>query len=413
MSERRAVITGLGWVTGLGWEVDPVWQDLLAGKSGIRPITRFDTSDHTTKFGGEVEAGWAEAIGLDPRAMKRIDRFAQLAVGASIKAVEDSGLNFDDEDPFRSAVVIGSGIGGIEEFEASHRKLMEKGPSRVSPMTIPKLMINAASANVSIHYGLKGVNTASVTACASAGHAIADALKVIQRGEGDIVITGGSEAAMTPLGVACFMTMRALSTRNDDPEAASRPFDKDRDGFVMSEGAGVLVLEEYEHAKRRGAKIYGELLGYGQTGDGGHITAPDEEGRGAGEAMARALRMANVNLGDIDYINAHATSTHLGDLAENNAIKSLFGSHAKDLAVSSTKSMTGHLLGASGGVETVILAKTIETGVMPPTINLHNPDEGCDLNYIANEAQQKDVKYAISNSFGFGGHNVSLVVGKV
>ncbi|MEX2671962.1 MAG: beta-ketoacyl-ACP synthase II [Phycisphaeraceae bacterium] len=412
MSQRRAVITGLGWVTSLGIELEPVWQDLLAGRSGVRQINRFDTSKHTVRFGGEVP-DWTGGGLLEFRDLKRLDRFAQFGLASAMKAVEDSGIDFEKEDLDRCGVIIGSGIGGIEEFEEGHRKMLEKGPRRVSPFMIPKLMINAASATVSMHYGLRGVNSAAVTACASAGHAITDAVKVIQHDEADVVLTGGAEAAMTPLGLACFMTMRALSTRNDDPERASRPFDRQRDGFVMAEGAGVLMVEEYEHAVKRGATIYAEIIGYGMTADAGHITSPDEEGRGAGRAMQHAIKMAGIGLEEVDYINAHGTSTPLGDLAENTAVKRTFGDDAYKLAVSSTKSMTGHLLGASGGIETIIVAKAIQTGDVPPTINLDEPDEGCDLDYVANEAQHRDVRYAMTNSFGFGGHNSSLVLSRV
>jgi 3-oxoacyl-[acyl-carrier-protein] synthase II len=412
MSERRVVITGLGWVTGLGWDVPIVWADLLAGRSGIQPIQRFDTSRYSVRIAGEV-SDWEGGPHLDGKDLRRTDRFVQFALSAAIDAVRDSGLDFQQQDPTRCGVIIGSGVGGIEEFEHGHRRMLEKGPHRVSPFMIPKLMINAASAHVSIHFGLTGVNSATVTACASAGHAIADAHKTISQGEADVMITGGSEAACTPLGLACFMTMKALSTRNDEPEKASRPFDRDRDGFVIAEGAGLLVLEDYDHARKRGAHIYGEVLGYGMSGDGSHITAPKETGEGARDAMSRAVRMAGISLEDVGYVNAHATATHLGDLAENNAIKDLFKDHAYKLAVSSTKSMLGHSLGASGGVEAIILNKVLESGDLPPTVNLDHPDDGCDLNYVAREAQHHDVRYAMSNSFGFGGHNVSLLIGKI
>ncbi len=402
----------MGWATSLGQDIERVWSDLLSGRSGIHAITRFDTGKYTVKFGGEI-SDWTGAPHLQPRDLKRMARFAQLGLGASVSAVIDSGLDFSKEDTDRCGVVIGSGIGGIEEFEEGHARMIEKGPSRVSPFMIPKLMINAASANVSMVYGLTGVNTASVTACASAGHAITDAVKTIISNEADVVVTGGAEAALTPLGLACFMTMRALSTRNDAPEKASRPFDRDRDGFVMSEGAGVLVLEEYERARKRGARIYAEILGFGMSADAGHITQPDEQGRGAQKAMDRAIKCAGLNPADIDYINAHGTSTPLGDTAETNAVKHLFKEHAYKLAMSSTKSMTGHLLGASGGIETIITAKAVQTGDLPPTINLENPDVGCDLDYVANTAQHRDLRYAMTNSFGFGGHNSSLVLAKV
>ncbi len=412
MERRRAVITGLGWATSLGNDVDEVWAKLLAGASGIVPIKRWDTSQHTSKIAGEL-TDWDGGPHLDHQDLRRLDRFAQFAVSASIDAVNDSGIDPEAEDPWQCGVIIGSGIGGMEEFESGHARVMEKGPKRASPFLIPKLMINAGSANVSIRYGFKGVNYSTVTACAAAGHAISDALRAIQYGEADLVVTGGSEAAVTPLGVGCFMTMRALSTRNDDPAHASRPFDKDRDGFVIAEGAGVMVLEEYERAKARGAKIYAEVCGAGMTGDGGHITAPDENGTGAAEAMRRALKSAGISETDVQHVNPHATSTPLGDMAEHRAIKAVFGDHSKNLAISATKSMTGHLLGASGGIEAIMAALAVSTGDCPPTMNLENPDDGCDLNYCAGAAQHHDVKYAMCNNFGFGGHNISLVFGKV
>jgi 3-oxoacyl-[acyl-carrier-protein] synthase II len=412
MGQRRVVITGMGWVTSLGTDLEKVWADLLRGVSGIRPITRFNTDRFTVKFGGQI-GDWTGAPHLDHRDMKRLDRFAQFALASAVDAIADSGIDFSHENPERCGVIIGSGIGGIEEFAEGYRKMLEKGPDRVSPMMIPKLMINAASAHVSMRYGLTGVNSAAVTACASAGHAITDAYKHILYDESDVMVTGGAEAALSPIGLACFMTMRALSTRNDAPGKASRPFDRDRDGFVMAEGAGVLVLEEYERARRRGARIYCEIIGSGMSADAGHITQPDEHGRGARMAMERAVRAAGINVQDIGYINAHGTSTPLGDKAETNAIKSLFNSHAYKVPVSSTKSMTGHLLGASGGVETIITATALQTGDLPPTINLDNPDEGCDLDYIPHEARHAEIQVAMTNSFGFGGHNSSLVLRKI
>ncbi len=415
MSKRRVVITGLGWVTSLGTNVNQVWDQLLAGTSGIRPITRFDTADYVTKFGGQVD-GWDGPSNFEPverkRAAKKLDRFAQFALNAAIDAVNDAGLDFEKEDAWRCGAIIGSGVGGMEEFAEGHQKLLEKGPGRVSPFMVPKLMCNAAAGNVSIHYGLRGPNSSVTTACASAGHSILSAANEIRYGAADIMISGGSEAALTPLGTACFIALKALSKRNDEPEKASRPWDADRDGFVLAEGAGIVVLEEYEHAKARGAKVYGELLGAGQSADGSHITAPLEDGAGAAYAMQASLDDAGVNASDVTYINAHGTSTGLGDLAETKAVKRVFGDGTK-VMVSSTKSMLGHSLGAAGGIEAVILAKTIETGGIPPTINLDNPGEGCDLDYVPHTARQADVKVAMSNSFGFGGHNVCLVMGKV
>ncbi len=411
MSKRRVVITGLGWVTSLGLSVPAVWADLLAGRSGIRPITRFDTTAYSTKFGGQV-ADWTGG-NLDKREAKRLDRFAQFALNACIDAVNDAGIDFDKEDRWRCGAIVGSGVGGIEEFAEGHQKLLEKGPSRVSPFMVPKLMCNAGSGNISIHYHIHGPNSAIATACASAAHAIGEAANSIRYDTTDIMLSGGSEAALTPLGLACFIALRALSERNDAPAQASRPFDRDRDGFILSEGAGIVVLEEYEHARKRGARIYAEVLGYGQSADGSHITSPDEEGRGAAHAMESALRNAGLNVEQIDYINAHGTSTPQGDLAETRAVKRLFGAQAYKVPMSSTKSMTGHLLGASGGIEAIITAKALETGAIPPTINLDHPGDECDLDYVPNTARQKPLKAAMSNSFGFGGHNVSLVLGKM
>lgn len=411
MSRRRVVITGLGWTTSLGHNVPQVWDKLLAGTSGISAITKFDTARYATKIGGQI-SDWT-APNVEARVAKRLDKFAQYAINASVDAVNDAGLDFTQENAYRCGAIIGSGIGGMEEFEAGYAKLIAKGPERVSPFMVPKLMCNAGCGNVSIHYGLKGPNFAVTTACASAAHAIGEAAQTIRNDAADVIVAGGSEAALTPLGMACFIALRALSTRNDDPTVASRPFDKDRDGFVLSEGCGIVVLEEYEHAKARNAHIYCELLGYGQSADGTHITAPDEEGRGAAYAMEYALKDAGQSTAGVDYINAHGTSTGLGDVAETRAIKRLFKDDAYKLAVSSTKSMTGHTLGASGGIEAIITAKTLQTGDIPPTINLDNPDDECDLDYVPNTARQADVKIAMSNSFGFGGHNVSLVLGKL
>ncbi len=412
MERRRVVITGMGWVTSLGLSVEQVFADLLAGKSGIYPITSFDTTNFAVKFAGQVQ-NWEGGPNVDRREAKRLDRFTQFALNAAVDAVVDSGIDFTKEDPFRCGSVVGSGIGGINEFEEGHAKMLAKGPDRVSPFIVPKLMCNAASGNISIRYGLRGPNYACVSACASAAHAIGDAANLIRVGSADIIVTGGSEAAITPLGLACFISPRALSTRNDSPTTASRPWDKDRDGFVLSEGSALLVLEEYEHAKKRGARIYCEVLGYGQSADGGHITAPDENGTSASMAMTLAVRDAGLNPQQIDYINAHGTSTPLGDLAETRAIKRAFGDYAKKVPVSSTKSMTGHLLGAAGAIEAVICVKTLEKGVIAPTINHITPDPDCDLDYVPNTARQLTINTALSNSFGFGGHNVSLVFGKL
>lgn len=410
---RRVVITGLGWVTSLGETIDQVWDDLCAGKSGIGPITRWDTSKYPTRFGGECTNFDVTKYGVEHREAKRLDRFGQFGIAASVSAVKDAGINFDNEDRYRCGVIIGSGIGGIETLEEQNRILIERGVSRVSPFTVPRLMVNAASGNVSIIFKIHGPNTAVATACATGSNAIGDAGRFIQNDLADVMIAGGSEAALCELGMASFCAARALSTRNDDPVHASRPWDKDRDGFVMSEGCGVVILEEYEHAKKRGAKIYAELVGYGMSGDGHHITAPPEDGSGAAMAMKLALKDAAVNPDVIDYVNAHGTSTSLGDVAETRAIKAIFGEHARKLAISSTKSQMGHLLGASGGVEGIITALTISRNLIAPTINLENPDEGCDLDYVPHKARDKKVEYAMSNSFGFGGHNASLLFKKV
>jgi len=415
MSDRRAVITGLGWVTSLGNDVNDVWAKLLDGQSGVRMVKRFDVTEYPVKFGGECTEWDGPPNMLPParkQATKKMDRFAQFAVNAAIDAVNDAGLDFTNENPWRCGSIIGTGIGGMEEFCNGYRKLMEKGPMRVSPFMVPKLMCNAGSGNISIHFGIRGPNSAVASACASAAHAIGEAVECIRHGGADVMITGGSEAALNDLGMACFVALKALSKRNDAITEASRPFDADRDGFVLSEGAGIIVLEEYERAKARGAKIYGELNGFGQSADGSHITAPLENGEGASYAMKCALTDAKLNPEDIGYINAHGTSTGLGDLAETRAIKRTFGEDTK-IPVSSTKSMTGHTLGASGGIEAVILAKSIESGVLPATINLHTPSEGCDLDYVPNTARKLSVNHAMSNSFGFGGHNVSLIISKL
>lgn len=412
MSRRRVVVTGLGTVNPLASEVPGYWKRLCAGQSGIAPIAQFDTSAFKVHFGGEVKNFDAKNV-LDAKTSRHLDRFAQFAMVAAIEAVKDSGLDFSKEDPFRSGVIIGSGIGGLNEFEDQHGTYLAKGPGRIGPFVIPKMIANAAAGNVSIHFGLSGPNTAVSTACASAAHAIGDALRAIQWDYADVMVTGGSEAAITPMGLGGFIAARALSSRNDDPAAASRPFDKDRDGFVLSEGAGLLVLEELEHAKKRGAPIYAEVLGVGSTADAHHITQPHPCGAGASQAMTLALRDAQTNPNDVQYVNAHGTSTELGDVAETQAIKQVFGDHAKRLAISSTKSMIGHLLGASGGVELIATVLAIKHSLVHPTINLHTPDPACDLDYVPNRTREMRVRRAISNSFGFGGHNCCIVVGAV
>lgn len=408
--KRRVVVTGIGAVTSLSQKVDDLWQRLLRGESGVHALRAFDTAEHKVKFGGDIY-DWATDGYIDRKEEKRIDRFTQFALVAGIDAVNDSGLEFAKEDPFRCGVILGSGIGGLNEIETQHERLLTKGPDKVSAFTIPKLMVNAASGHVSIRYGLRGPNYAVATACASATNAMGDAFKAIQYDDADIMITGGTEAACTPMGLSGFANMRALSERHDDPAGASRPFDADRDGFVLSEGAGLLVFEELEHAKKRGAKIYAEILGYGASADAGHITQPDVEGTGAAKAMASALRDAKLNPDAVDYINAHGTSTPLGDKAETIAVKTVFGDHARGVSISSTKSQLGHLLGASGGVELVICMKALEAGVCPPTINYTTPDPACDLDYTPNTPRERELRAVMSNSFGFGGHNASIIAG--
>ncbi len=408
---RRVVITGMGVVTSLGESLSEFWDALCAARSGVGPLTLFDTTEFKVHFGGQVR-DWDPVARFGVKEARHLDRFAQFALGGAEAAVEQSGVDFSRLPAEHCGVLIGSGIGGLNEFEAQHSTMIHKGPSRISPFTIPKLMVNAGSGQVSIRWGLQGPCSAIATACASASNAIGDAYKLIQTGLADVMITGGSEAAITHMGLGGFAAMRALSTRNDDPPRASRPFDADRDGFVMGEGAGILILEAEEVAKARGARIYAELLGYGMSADGWHITAPDEEGRGAARAMRRCLADAKLNPDQVDYINAHGTSTPLGDLAETIAMKSVFGDHARRLQISSTKSQLGHLLGASGGVELIASVLAIETNVLPPTINLERPGEGCDLDYIPNVAREARVNHVMSNSFGFGGHNASLLIGR-
>jgi len=409
--DRRVVVTGMGAVTPFGVSVDPFWDGLIEGRSGIRAITLFDTSQFDVKIGGEIPSFDPEKH-LDRKAIKRLDRYAQLALVAIGEAVRTSGLQPDHEDPTRMAVIFGSGIGGMNELEEQFQRLATKGPSKVSAFTIPKLMVNAASGNISIAYGAKGNSIAISSACASATHAMGEAAAHIRRGDADIVFTGGSEAALTPLAVAAFASMKALSTRNDDPAAASRPFDRDRDGFVLAEGAGGLIFEELEHARKRGAPICAEVLGFAATSDADHITQPSESGDGAARAMELAIRSAKLNVDQVDYINAHGTSTPLGDIAETAAIKRVFGDAARKVTISSTKSAVGHSLGASGGVEIIAAIQAARHSVVPPTINLQHPGEGCDLDYCPNTARDRKIRVAMSNSFGFGGHNACLVIGR-
>ena len=411
--KRRAVVTGVGVVTSLGRKVDVFWDRIVRGDSGVGPITLFDVSGYRVQFGGQVHWEPENEDICTAKDLKRLDRFTQFAIGAAKDAAADSGLDFEKIEPYRCGVVIGSGIGGLWEFETQEERMLHKGIDKVSPFTIPKLMVNSASGHVSSLYGAKGPNFAVATACASAANSIGSALRAIQYGDADVMITGASEAALTPIGLAGFQNMRALSFRGDAPQQASRPFDVDRDGFVLAEGAGVIVIEELEHARRRGARIYAELKGYGASGDAGHITQPDEEGRGGAHAMTMALQDAGIAPEAVDYINAHGTSTPLGDVAETKAVKRVFGGHAKRLAISSTKSNLGHTLGASGGIEAVVCSLTINRGVITPTINLDTPDPECDLDYVPKVAREAKVDIAMSNSFGFGGHNASLVFARI
>lgn len=408
---RRVVITGLGVVTPLSCQVDDCWQRILNGESGIHPIQLFDVSDMRVNFGGDV-LDWNPDDYMDKREQKRIDRFTQFAIVAGQDAVTDSGIDFSNVDPYRAGVVMGSGIGGLQTIEEQIARLIQQGPHRVSPLTVPRMMLNAAGAGLSIRFGLKGANYSTATACASATNAAGDAFRLVQSGAADVILTGGTEAAMTRMGLSAFQNMKALSSRVDDPAAASRPFDVDRDGFVLSEGAGVLAFEELEFAKARGAKIYAEVVGFATTSDGSHITQPDEEGAGAAKAMQLALEDAGVGVEQVNYINAHGTSTPLGDKAETQAIKRVFGEHASKLSISSTKSQLGHSLGASGGIELVWCCKSIESSTIPPTINLDTPDPACDLDYTPNKPKSREVNYAMSNSFGFGGHDACMVLAK-
>ena len=411
---RRVVVTGLGVVTDVGLDVPTFWTNLLEGRSGIGPITNFPMSDEwPTRFGGEVKGFDPEKhMGVDGREAKRMDRFCLYGLGAAVAAARDCGIDFTTGAFDRRGVAIGSGIGGIDTIEANHTKLLEGGPRKVSPFVVPRLMVNACAGQASIRFNLQGANIATATACATGSHAIGAAFQMIQRGDAEVMLAGGAEGAIGPVAVSAFSAMKALSTRNDDPQRASRPFDTDRDGFVLAEGAAVIVLEELEHARARGARIHAELLGYGCSGDAYHIAAPDDQGSGAFRSMSAALRDAQLDVSAVDYINAHGTSTPLGDKAEVTAVKRLFGAHAGTLAMSSTKSVTGHALGAAGGIESVATILSIREGVMPPTINLDNPDEGMDLNFVPHTPQQRPVRVAINNSFGFGGHNTSLVFGR-
>lgn len=410
--QRRVVVTGLGVASPIGCSIEQFWQNLISGKSGIKRISLFDPTPFDVKIAGEVRdidlQKW-----IDPREQKRLDRFTRFTLYTASEAIADAKINFDEYDCRRIGVIIGSGIGGLGEFESQHALLLQKGPERVSPFFIPKLMMNSASATVAIKYGLKGANFAVASACSSGNHALGVSFDLIRRGVLDVVITGASEAAITPMGLAGFCALKALSKRNDAPEKASRPFDKNRDGFVIAEGAGCVVLEEYELAKKRGANIYAEVVGFAMGCDAYHITAPLESGEEAAYCMRMALADAKLRPEDITYINAHGTSTEYNDVMETRAIKLAFGEHAKKLAISSTKSMIGHSLGAASAIEFIACALTIKNNIIHPTINYEEPDPECDLFYVPNEAIHKEVKYAMSNSFGFGGHNTAIILGKI
>lgn len=410
---RRVAITGLGAVTPVGHRKDQLWESLCSGKSGVSNITAFDTTGQEVLIAGEA-SDFDPGEWFNKKEERRLDRFSQFAVASSKLAIEDSGINLDLVDRSKVGAIIGTGIGGIIEIETQHKVLLDKGPSRVSPFMITKLMANAASGYIAIKFGLQAANFSVITACASGAHAIVEAFRIVQRGEADIMVAGGTEATITPLCVSAFNNMKALSKRNGDPQKASRPFDRDRDGFVISEGSGIIILEEMENAKKRGAQIYAELLGFAMSDDAHHITAPHPEGAGACIAMRNALKDAQINADQISYINAHATSTPLGDMVEINAIKKVFGDHVNNLLVSSTKSMLGHQLGASGGVEALICSLIIDKNIIPPTINYDTPDPDCNgIDFVPNDAREKNIDVAMSNSFGFGGHNVSIILGKV
>src|SRR5437660_3065476 len=410
MNDRRVVITGLGVITPVGNDLETFWKSLLEGKSGIGRIQAFDTANYDCKIGGEVRDFEPKNFFKNAKDVRRTDRFAQLAMAAAKMSMQDSGIDLERVNRDRFGVIVSSGIGGLKTLEDQCTILLSVGPKRVSAFTIPMLISNMASGLISMEFGLRGPNMCIVTACATSNNSIGESWRMIKFGEADIFVAGGSEAAIVKLGLAGFSAMKALSKRNDEPERASRPFDRDRDGFVISEGAGIVVVEELERAKKRNAKIYCELVGYGLSADAYHMTAPPPDGIGAARAMQLALDHAKLSIGDVDYINAHATSTGLGDVAEARAIKTVFRSRVKDVSISSTKSMTGHLLGGAGAIETAACALSIRDGVIPPTINLENPDHECDLDFTANVAKERKVRVALNNSFGFGGHNATLVV---
>jgi 3-oxoacyl-[acyl-carrier-protein] synthase II len=411
-SNRRVVVTGLGIVSPVGSTLASAWENICAGRSGIRPVTAYDVSQFSVKFAGTAQ-GFDVTQYLGPKELKKMDTFIHYGVAASIDAMRDSGLEVTEENCERIGVAIGAGIGGLESIEKNHKALLERGTRKISPFFVPSSIINMISGNLSIIMGLKGPNMATATACTTGTHNVGESARKIAYGDADVMIAGGAEMASTPLGLAGFAAARALSTRNDSPETASRPWDKDRDGFVLGDGAGILVLEEYEHAKQRGAEIYCELVGFGMSGDAYHMTQPSKGGEGAARCMRNALQDAGLNPEDVDYVNAHGTSTPVGDVAETMAIHKAFGAHASHLAVSSTKSMTGHLLGAAGGIEAIFSVLSMRDSVIPPTINLDNQDSDCDLDYVPNVARQATVNVAMSNSFGFGGTNGTLIFKKL
>ncbi|MBN1586409.1 MAG: beta-ketoacyl-ACP synthase II [Candidatus Omnitrophica bacterium] len=412
MANRRVVVTGLGVVTPIGTSVEEYWQNLLAGKSGISPITAFDPGLFDSRIAGQIN-DFDPSEYISPKELKRMERFVLFAVYASHTALKDSGIEVEKEDPYRLGVLVGSGIGALGCIEKQHSVMLERGPGRISPFLIPMMIVNMAPGQIGISLGMKGPNSCVATACASGNHAIGDAFRIVQRGEADVMIAGGTESCITELGIGGFCALKALSTRNEEPQRASRPFDRDRDGFVMGEGSGIVVLEEYERAAARGARIYAEIAGYGLTGDAYNMTAPSPDGEGAARAMELALSSAGVNAQDVQYINAHGTSTALNDKTETLAIKRVFADHAKKLMVNSTKSMTGHLLGAAGGVESVATTLSLYHGKIHGTMNYETPDPDCDLDYVPNEAREVQVKVAMTNSLGFGGHNASLLFKKI
>jgi len=412
MMKKRVVVTGIGVISPVGNTKDEFWSAIVSGKNGVGPMTSFDCKDYTSRIAGEVKDFTPHPF-IPKKELRRMEKFVQFAVTAAKEAVDDSGLDISKEDPFRIGVLVGSGIGSLRIIEEQHKVILERGPSRITPFLIPMLIVNMASGHISIMFKIKGPNSCTTTACAAGTHALGDAFRIIQKGDADMMITGGTESCITALGVGGFCALKALSTRNDEPERASRPFDKERNGFVMAEGAGIAVLEELEHAKKRNANIYGEVIGFGMSGDAYHMTAPDPSAEGPARCMQNALEDAGIKPEQVSYINAHGTSTLLNDKVETLAIKKVFGGYAKKVPISSTKSMTGHLLGAAGGVEFAACCLAIKNDMIPPTINYENPDPECDLDYVPNKARKAKVNIAISDSLGFGGHNATICVKKI